>query len=147
MYRHILIPTDGSEVAQKGVVAGFGLAKALGARVTLVTVSETLPVFADPTGLGAPTVDLSDYWAAEEESAKRALDGAKTLADQAGVSAETLHISRGRPAEAIVEAARSKGCDLIAMASHGRRGVGRLLLGSQTSEVLVHSPVPVLVVK
>lgn len=147
MYRHILIPTDGSEVAQKGVVAGIGLAKALGARVTLVTVSETLPVFADPTGLGAPAVDLSDYWAAQVESARRALDGAKTLADQAGVSVETLHIPRGQPAEAIVEAAQSKGCDLIAMASHGRRGVGRLLLGSQTSEVLTHNPVPVLVLK
>lgn len=147
MYRHILIPTDGSEVSQKGVIAGLGLAKTLGARVTLLTVSEALPAFADATGFGAPPVDLSDYWAAQEETAKRALDAAKTLADQSGVSAETLHIPRALPAEAIVETATSKGCDLIVMASHGRRGVGRLLMGSQTAEVLTHSPVPVLVVK
>lgn len=84
MYRYILIPTDGSEVSQKGVIAGLGLAKTLGARVTLLTVSEALPAFADATGFGAPPVDLSDYWAAQEETAKRALDAAKTLADQSG---------------------------------------------------------------
>lgn len=147
MYRHILIPTDGSEIAQKGVIAGIGLAKTLGARVTFISVSEALPAFADSSGFGAPTIDLSEYWAVVEESAKQALDAAKTLADQAGVRAETLHVARAQPAEAIVEAAKSKGCDLIAIASHGRRGVDRLLLGSQTSEVLAHSPVPVLVLK
>lgn len=147
MYQHILIPTDGSEIGQKGVVAGIDLAKALGARVTLVTVSETLAMYADTTGFGGPAVDLSNVWAAQEQSAQQALAAAKAAADQAGVPAEVLHIPRARPAEAIVETAKSKGCDLIAMASHGRRGVGRLLLGSQTSEVLAHSPIPVLVLK
>lgn len=147
MYQHILIPTDGSEVARRGVVAGIGLAKALGARVTFVTVSEAVPVFAEATGLGVPAVDLSEFWATLDEAAKRTLDAAKALADEAGVPAETSYVPRALPAEAIVEAASAKGCDLIVMASHGRRGIGRLLLGSQTSEVLTHSRTPVLVVK
>jgi nucleotide-binding universal stress UspA family protein len=75
------------------------------------------------------------------------LNAAKSAADRVGVTAETLHIPNAQPAEAIIEAAKSRNCSLIAMASHGRRGLGRLVLGSVTAEVLAHSPVPVLVVR
>lgn len=146
MYKHVLITTDGSEVAQKGVDQGLALAKALSARVTLITVTEPFPVYASAAGGWIPT-EMGTYDETQKEYADRVLGGAKQAAEQAGVSAETLHVPNAQPAEAIIEAAKSRGCDLIAMASHGRRGLGRLLLGSQTSEVLSHSPVPVLVIR
>jgi nucleotide-binding universal stress UspA family protein len=147
MYQHVLIPTDGSEVAQKGIVSGLELAKALGARVTFVTATELLPIFADASGLGSVAFDVSQYFEAQEENAAQVLKAAKASADQAGVTAEVLHVSRAQPAETILETANVRGCDLIVMASHGRRGVGRLLLGSQASEVVTRSPIPVLVIK
>jgi len=147
MYKHILLPTDGSEVAHKGITEGLNLAKAVGARVTFVIASEPLPVFADATGLAPLAVDMAQYFEAQEESAARALSGAKAAADKLGVQAETVHVSRAQPADTILDIAKSRGCDLIVMASHGRRGVGRLLLGSQASDVVTRSPVPVLVVK
>ncbi|ODT86600.1 universal stress protein [Phenylobacterium sp. SCN 70-31] len=147
MYRHILIPTDGSEVAQKGVQAGVELAKALGAKVTFVIASEPLPVFTDPGVLASPAFDMAAYSGAQDENARRALDGAKAAAAGAGVAADGVHVPRSQPAEAILDTAKAQGCDLIAMASHGRRGVGRLLLGSQASEVVTRSAIPVLVLK
>ncbi|MDP3173996.1 MAG: universal stress protein [Phenylobacterium sp.] len=149
MYMHILISTDGSEVAQKGLDHGLSLAKALGARVTIITVTEPVRVYYDPTGLAyARSVGgLEAYADRQKEEAVAILAAAKQSADKLGVSAETLHVSDAQPAEAIVEAAKSRDCSLIAMASHGRRGLNRLILGSKTSEVLAHSPVPVLVVR
>jgi nucleotide-binding universal stress UspA family protein len=149
MYKHILISTDGSDVAQKGVDHGLSLAKALGAKVTIVTVTERFPIRADVTGVGwvSGPNEMADYNAGQKQWADRVLAGAKASADKLGVAAETLHVPDALPAEAIIETAKSSGCSLIAMASHGRRGLGRLLLGSQTSEVLAHSPVPVLVVR
>ena len=134
MYKHILISTDGSEVAQKGVDHGLSLAKSLAARVTVITVTEPFPYYAAASSAGwAPLpIDISGY----EE-------GQKDLA----VEASILYVPNSRPAEAIVETARTQGCSLIVMSSHGRRGLGRMLLGSQTAEVLAHSPVPVLVVR
>lgn len=147
MYMHILISTDGSEVAQKGVDHGLSLAKRLGARVTIITVTERLSGFA---GIGEwiPTPqEIAGYEAGQKKEADKILAGAKALADRMGVEAETLHIPGPVPADAIIETAQAKHCSLIAMASHGRRGLGRLLLGSQTAEVLARSPVPVLVVR
>lgn len=149
MYMHILISTDGSEVAQKGVDHGLTLAKALGARVTIITVTERIPVYYDSTGLAYARNfgGLEDFTAGQNEAAEAILAAAKESADRLGVSAETLHVANAQPAEAIVEAAKSRNCSLIAMASHGRRGLNRLILGSKTSEVLAHSSVPVLVVR
>lgn len=150
MYKHILISTDGSEVAQKGVDHGLALAKDLGARVTVITVTESFPVYASAgAGVGAGWVplEMADYDKVQQEFADRVLGGASQTAGQLGVTIEPLHISNAQPAEAIIEAATSRGCDLITMASHGRRGLGRLLLGSQTSEVVTRSPIPVLVVR
>jgi nucleotide-binding universal stress UspA family protein len=147
MYKHILISTDGSDVAQKGVDHGLSLAKNLGARVTIITVTERVPGY---VGMGAwipAPIEMAGYEERQKEIAGKILAAAKALADRMGVEAETLHIPSAFPANAIIETAQAKHCSLIAMASHGRRGLGRLLLGSQTTEVLARSPVPVLVVR
>lgn len=146
MYTHILIPTDGSDLAGKGVEHGLSLAKALGSKVTVITVSEPYPrVYGDGW---APGPD--DYKRFEDETTRAAaklLSGIKSEADKMGVAASTEHVPDSTAATAIVEAAERLGCNLIVMSSHGRRGIARVLLGSQTSEVLAHSPVPVVVVK
>ena len=149
MYNHILISTDGSEVGQKGVDHGLSLAKALGAKVTIITVTERFPVYAGGVGFDYAMGDttMADYAAGQKEAANAVLATAKQSADRLGVSAETLHVSDAQPAEAIIEATKARNCSLITMASHGRRGLGRLVLGSKTSEVLANSPVPVLVVR
>jgi nucleotide-binding universal stress UspA family protein len=146
MYGHILISTDGSEVAQKGVDHGLSLAKSLGARVTVVTVTERFPIYAGPEWIPGPA-EIEDYNARQKEAATQILADVKAAADRLGVKAETVHVPDAQPAEAIIETAKERQCSLIVMASHGRRGIRRLLLGSQTSEVLVGSPVPVLVIK
>lgn len=106
------------------------------------------------TGIGAGgfgTIDAGPIIAQLEEDyaaeAKKLLDVAKAKLDAAGIAAETLHVPRHRPADAILEAVSARGVDTIVMGSHGRRGLGRLLLGSQASEVLARSSVPVLIVK
>ena len=139
MYKHILISTDGSELAQKGVEHGLALAKASGSKVSVVTITQPYPL------QSAATVDS---WAtAQTNHAEAALGPVAAAARAHGVEIHAHQITNDSPAEAIVDAAKSYGCDLIVMASHGRRGVSRLLLGSQTAEVVSHSPVPVLVVR
>ncbi len=148
MYSHILVTTDGSKLAQKGVEHGLSLAKALNSKVTIITVTEPFPIQATALGSGwvASSADFQHYDRGQKEFAASVLSAAQVGAASAGVDAETLHIADSLPAEAIMETAAGRGCDLIVMASHGRRGVSRLLLGSQTAEVLAHSKVPVLVV-
>jgi nucleotide-binding universal stress UspA family protein len=143
MYKHILIATDGSDLARKAVAQGLALAKAVGARVTAVSVTEPWATMAPPEVLNEPFVQEFERTAAER--AKGILDGVAAAAKEASVACSTLHVRDRFPAEGILEAAANTGCDLIVMASHGRRGVAKLLLGSQASEVLTHSTVPVLV--
>lgn len=149
MYKHILLPTDGSDTAQKGVEHGLALATTLGARVTIVTASEPFPYTSRAAAAGWFPGDgeMATYAKAQKDHAEGVLKTAKEAADKAGATAETLHVVDTHPAIAIMDAAKDGGCDLIVMSSHGRRGIGRLLLGSQTSEVLSSSPVPVLVVR
>ena len=150
MYKHILISTDGSEVAQKGLDHGLSLAKEIGAKVSVITVTESVPVYASAgagVGAGWVPIEMADYDKVQDEFANRVFAGAKQAAEQHGVAVETIHVRNAQPAEAILETAKAQGCDLIVMASHGRRGLGRLLLGSQTSEVVTRSPLPVLVVR
>ncbi len=150
MYKHILISTDGSEVAQKGLDHGLSLAKEIGAKVSVITVTESFPVYASAgagVGAGWVPIEMADYDKVQDEFANRVFAGAKQAAEQHGVAVETIHVRNAQPAEAILETAKAQGCDLIVMASHGRRGLGRLLLGSQTSEVVTRSPLPVLVVR
>jgi nucleotide-binding universal stress UspA family protein len=149
MYANILMSTDGSDVARKGVEHGLALAKALNAKVTVITVTEPLPVdygSGHASGWIPSQEEFDRFEAACRENAGKVLDEVRAIAEQIGVSAELLHVPNAHPATAIIETAKSRGCDLIVMASHGRRGLRKLFLGSQTSEVLVDGSVPVLVV-
>ena len=125
MYRHILIPTDGSELAERGVTHGLALAKSVGAKVFVIYVVEPLL---------AITGDFASV-----------LDRAANAAKQAGVSCETIQVENGQPHQAIIATAEEKGCDLIVMSSHGRSGLSMLLIGSVTNKVLTHAKTPVLV--
>lgn len=145
MYKSILIPTDGSEFAAKGVEAGLALAAALGAKAALLVVTEAIPAYAGLDG-AAFSAAFADFDKVQAETAAKVLAGVKQRADALGVAATTHHVSRSQPAEAIVATAQGQGCDLVVMASHGHRGVRRLFLGSQTAEVLAHSEIPVLVI-
>jgi nucleotide-binding universal stress UspA family protein len=148
MYANILLSTDGSDVARKGVRHGIALAKALNAKVIVITVTESLPVdFGSGIAPAWPSEEEVDRFdAACKERAGKVLDEARAMAEQIGISAELLHVPYAHPATAIIETAKSRRCDLIVMASHGQRGLRKLFLGSQTSEVLADGSVPVLVV-
>lgn len=148
MYHHILITTDGSELAQQGVVHGLALAAAVGAQVTLLTVTPPYPIMAGMMGEGAytPASVLEDYDRAQREQAEAVLKAAEASAS-ADLTVRTQHIANAQPADAIIRAAQEIGCDLICMASHGRRGIRRMLLGSQAAQVVSQSPVPVLIVR
>ncbi|ESZ23301.1 MULTISPECIES: universal stress protein [unclassified Mesorhizobium] len=149
MYKHLLIATDGSELADKGVAHGLTLAKDLGASVTFVTVSEPFPIFAWGGAMAgyAAGDELVAYKEEAGRYAKEVLAKCKASADAVGVAAEVVHVEDKRPAEAILELSQALRCDLIVMASHGRRGLGKLLLGSQTAEVLSYTEIAVLVVR
>jgi nucleotide-binding universal stress UspA family protein len=146
MYKHILIATDGSELAQKAEAAALELAKALGAKVTAVTVTEpweslSMAALAE-SGIPNPVADYEEQMSA---AAQRVLFGVSEAAKKAGVACTTLHMKDMHPAEGIIQAAKDRGCDAIVMASHGRRAISRLLLGSQANKVVTLSTVPVLV--
>ena len=143
MYTHILIPTDGSDLSWKAVREGIALAKALNARVTALTVSPPFRAFAVDALMVTDTPE--QYRKDCEAMAERYLGVATEAAKLAGVSCEAAHVVSDHPYQAIIETAKSKGCDLIFMASHGRKGVSALLLGSETTKVLTHSKIPVLV--
>ena len=148
MYQHILIPTDGSELATKGLIQGLALAKALGAKVSVLTVTESLPSLALAAALRSGAKDpLGDYKRQMDEQVAELSAPVQQKAAEIGVPVELVREDNAYPAEAIVRVARDKGCDLIVMSSHGRRGISKLLLGSQTSEVLVNATMPVHVVR
>lgn len=149
MYAQILIATDGSELAAHALDQGLKLAKALGSQVTIVTVTEPATVigggYAAISGTGFdPIPELIE---AQKQVADGVLKAAADTARAQGIEAKTVLVDNSFPAEGIVASAEKAGADLIVMASHGRRGLGRLLLGSQTSNVLAHSKVPVLVTR
>lgn len=145
MYQHILIPTDGSTLSGHAVVQGIALAKAIGARVTGLFVAPA------PTPLVFDGLVPVDYMQPDEHAsltaraAARALGVIEKAAQLAEVPCECLSVTGEYPAEAILEAAAEHKCDLIVMASHGRRGLAGVLLGSETQKVLTHAKGPVLV--
>jgi len=143
VYQHILIPTDGSPLSEMAIQQGVALAKSLHARVTALTVS--LPFHAIAIEPGVVFAMPDQYPKDCEAAAARALGVATEAAQLAGVPCNTLHVWDEFPHRAIIEAASKSGCDLIFMASHGRRGFSALLLGSETTKVLTHSKIPVLV--
>ena len=144
MHRHILIPTDGSALSQAAVEYGIALAKSVGAKVTLLTVSAPFHTIA----VEQVVTDTPEQYTKQVAAlAKNYLDAAKEVALAAGMSCETMHVEHDYPYLAIIETAAKKSCDLIVMASHGRRGISAVMLGSETSKVLTHSGIPVLVVR
>jgi nucleotide-binding universal stress UspA family protein len=148
MYKHILIATDGSELANHALAHGLALAKEVKARVTLVTVTQLWSAFDMAHKAREGNRDpLNEFEKIAVASAKAILDAAAQKAKIAGVACELIHVPDQHPAEGIIATAEKNGCDLIVMASHGRRAVGRLLLGSQAVEVLSHSKVPALIVR
>lgn len=148
MYQRILIATDGSDLSRKGVEQGLSMARQLGASVIVVAVSEPIVTgYDDALGWGGVNSLSSEYQKAQDDTAERILDQVRQQGTAAGVDVSTVHVRDRYAAEGIVETAEERKVDLIVMASHGRRGLGRLLIGSQTQEVLAHSPVPVLVIR
>jgi len=149
MFKHILIPTDGSKLAAKGVKAGVKLAASLGARVTGVYVIPPYmpPVYGEAAIYYVPQVSADEYRKSAERAAKKALAAVEIECETAGVRCATRFIIAGHPYDGILRVARAAKCDAIAMASHGRGGLGGLLLGSETSRVLAHSKIPVLVTR
>ena len=145
MYKHILIPSDGSELSKKAVDHGIGLAKALSAKVTAVTVSEPFHIFAVEPGMVTDTPD--EYKKRVAALAAKYLKAAKDAATAAGVACDVLQVEHEHPYETIIDTARKRGCDAIVMASHGRRGVSAVVLGSETVKVLTHSNIPVVIVR
>ncbi len=143
LYRNILIPTDGSALAAKAVEHGVALAKQIGAKVTAVTVTEPFAPLAVAPGQLA--YSREDYVERAAAFAAAALSGVAEAAQAAGLSCDTVHTENDHIFQGIIDAAAANGCDLIVMASHGRRGVVAVVLGSETVKVLTHSTIPVLV--
>ncbi len=143
MYGNILIPTDGSSLSGDAVKAGIDLAKAIGAKVTVLTVTAPIQVYSAEVALIEEPP--ADFQARVAEHSERLLGEAAAEAKAAGVPVETLAVEADRPYEAIIDTAKGKGADLIVMASHGRKGVAALVLGSETQKVLTHCKIPVLV--
>jgi len=141
MYKHILIPTDGSDLSEKAIEHGIALAKALGARVTTLTVSDPFYVSAFDAHM------VEQYKKHVAALAAKHLDVARNAASASGVACELLRVEHACPYQAIVDTAKGRKCDVIVMASHGRQGVSAIVLGSETVKVLTHSTIPVIVVR
>ncbi len=144
MYQRILIPTDGSEITAKAVETAVKLAKLSGASLVTLCVKEPFPYSAISEMQPVPPQEFYD---AQERIAAARVKAVLDAAAAAGVACEGSTVEALHPWEAILDLAKSKACDLVVMASHGRRGMAALLIGSETSRVLTHSPLPVLVVK
>ena len=143
MYNHLLIATDGSELSKLALQEGVALAKALGAHVTAITVTPPFHIFTSDPAMVADTAE--QYRKRMAAFAGEYLDVAKHIAAAAGVACDLVHVEHEHPYQAIIDTAQNRGCDAIEMASHGRRGVSAVLLGSETLKVLTHSAVPVIV--
>lgn len=147
MYKHILVPTDGSELSLKAVTTATRLAHGMNARITALHVIEPYkaPLPEESISAFRPMMSPGDYLKAAETRAGELLGKVKAAAAAEDVECDTLCATEDRPWEAIIGAARSRNCDLIVMASHGRKGLAGLLLGSETHKVLTHTSTPVLV--
>lgn len=143
MFKHILVPTDGSEISKRVIRDCIAFAKEIGAQVTGLNVIPDYSVYAYEAEM---LIDNRERFAREcIDYANEYLEDIKTAAKEAGVECDTYYVTSDFPYAAIIQAAQEKNCDLIAMASHGRKGIKGLLLGSETQKVLTHSQIPVLV--
>ena len=141
MYKHILIPTDGSDLSEKAIEHGIALAKVLGAKITALTVLEPFHVSAFEPSM------VEQYKKHVAAVATKHLDVARDAASASNVSCEVVRVEHERPHRAIIDTAKERGCDVIVMASHGRRGLSAIVLGSETVKVLTHATIPVIVVR
>jgi nucleotide-binding universal stress UspA family protein len=144
MFKRILVPTDGSDITAKAVDTTIRLAGSLKARVYTISVKEPFPYSAISEMQPTPPQEFFD---AQERIAARRVQQVREACEAAGVPCEAHTVEALHPWEAIIEHAQRMECDLLVMASHGRRGVTALLLGSETQKVLTHSKIPVLVVR
>ena len=145
MFKHILVPTDGSALSDSTVARAVSFAKESGARITFFYSQPDfpMPIYGEGALIDPTTPEQFAKSAASE--AEAILGKARSAAEAAGVACDSDTAVNEVPYEAIIDAADRHGCDLIFMASHGRRGIGALLLGSETQKVLTHSKIPVLV--
>ena len=145
MYRHILVPTDGTELSYESAEHAIALARSLGAKITTIHV---MPEYLAPAFAESPSFvqkSYEEFVRATEADADKAMAAVATAAKDAGVACEQIRVRDAQPYRHIIDAAAKQGCDLIFMASHGRRGLSALLLGSETNKVLTHTRIPVLV--
>ena len=144
MFTRILGPTDGSEITMKAIDTSIALAKSVGAQLYTISVKEPFPYSAISEMQPTPPQEFFD---AQERIAAKRVQAVSDASKAAGVPCEAHTVEALHPWEAIIDHAKRMDCDLLVMASHGRRGVSALLLGSETQKVLTHSKVPVLVVR
>jgi nucleotide-binding universal stress UspA family protein len=145
MYKHILIPTDGTPLAEKAVASGIRFAREAGARVTLFTAVPEYQPPSESQVMARQVISFEEYARRSHDQADGILAAGAELARAAGVEFDTDYAESDRPAHAIVEAARRHGCDAVFMASHGRSGLSRLVHGSETYEVINESEIPTMV--
>jgi nucleotide-binding universal stress UspA family protein len=148
MYQHILIPTDGSELAEHAVKEGLSLAKSVGAKATVIVVIELWLGSQGPFMQPWSFQQLGEYNELAKKQAASVLERAENAAKQAGVTCDTIQVEEVQPPyQVIITTAADRGCDLIVMGSHGRSGLAAVVLGSVTNKVLTHTKIPVLVVR
>jgi nucleotide-binding universal stress UspA family protein len=146
MYKHILIATDGSELAEKAVVHGLELAKAVGAKASAIVVEHTFNVFDVPESrIREMPQAFREHAEQIKKHATKVLDHVGSLAKAQGVPYVGIQKEHDQPYAAIIDTAKENGCDLIVMASHGRGGFSGVIIGSVTNKVLTHTDIPVLV--
>lgn len=143
MFQTILFPTDGSSLSERACKAALEFAKINGSKIVVLSVAELYPLPMLPEASSA--ADLTFYEDTMKEAAKKNVASVSAMAAAAGVPCETVTAQSFNPYEEIVATAKKFGCDLIWMASHGRKGINRILLGSQAQKVLVHTEIPVLI--
>ncbi|MBL8434862.1 MAG: universal stress protein [Zoogloea sp.] len=145
MFKHLLVPTDGSELSRHTAAKAIAFARETGARITFFTALPDFPVsFSEGYGITDPGT-RARLVASAEAQGRAILDPLVAAASAEGVAASAVTAACDTAHEGIIATAGAHACDLIFMASHGRRGIGALLLGSETQKVLTHSKIPVLV--
>lgn len=143
MFKHILLPTDGSDLSERAVLAGVSFAREIGAGVVGLTVTPEFHTFTYKTEMLEATEE--EFAASSQRQAALNLAVISNAAATAGVPCEVVQVTSDEPWAAILQTSTEHGCDLIIMASHGRRGLKAVILGSETQKVLIHTSIPVLV--
>ncbi|MDR0250156.1 MAG: universal stress protein [Burkholderiales bacterium] len=147
MYKNLLVATDGSPLSDKAIHQAIDLAVVLKAKIFVFYASPSYPLPAYAGGVVYEPISKKEFAAFVTEEAEKILSAAEEKIQKAGLECGRLHVLAATPWEAILDAAKENSCDLIVMASHGRRGISAMLLGSETQKVLTHSSLPVLVIR